>query len=514
MKRTSLFWLLALLAIGCLAARPAPGQEPGEEDDDAPVAEGTDAEEYGEEQYGEDQRGREEDEYDEYEACEIRAYRVADLLIPALDYPYGGGLPTLGPQGSQSLLFGGMGAGRAGMQGWAPVGMGGTGGGGFGGGTGGGFFQVQTNTQPGGLGGVGGMAVEGSRESGGQPGGRFESRPPLFRNVEDLIETIKTIVGPDTWDDVGGWGAISYFSGLLLIRQLPENHEEIDELLETIRSQGGTAQTAIVDAHWLLLDSAELGQLVPPNPSPARGTSRLTVDQAALNKLAGQVPGYRGRLTCFSGQTVHLASGSRRALVTSAIPVVGSGVGYQPVLAVPNVGVVLQVTPSLLPGMEAAILDVQSTVTGWNEPEQLPFVGSDSPPTAKLEGHMGAQTLTQEPGGSPSVTIDRADVPTHQLAATLRVPLGEPVLVGGLTLQPTEGEADAAADEERKQLYLIVRVGAAAEGQPPKPAAGEMRARFGGGGFGAGGFRPRGQGQPPKPGTVEAPTPRKKPATR
>jgi hypothetical protein len=504
MKRTSLFWLLALLAIGCLAARPASGQESKEKDGAAAVAE-----EAGAAEHAEDARGREEDEdeYDEYEACEIRAYRVADLLIPALDYPYGGGLPTLGPQGSQSLLFGGMGSdGRMGAGGWGSMGMGGSG-------VGGGMFQVRaddpTGGSRGGMGGVGGMAMGGSRESGGQPGGSFESRPPLFRNVEDLIETIKTIVDPDSWDDVGGPGSITYFGGLLLIRQLPENHEEIDDLLETIRSQGGTAQTAIVDAHWLLLDSAELAQLVPPNPSLPRGTSRLTVDPAALDKLAGQVPGYRGRLTCFSGQTVHLASGSRRALVTSAIPVVGSGVGYQPVLAVPNVGVVLQVTPSLLPGTEAAILDVQSTVTGWKEPEQLPFVGGDSPPTAKLEGRTGSQTLTQEPGGSASVTIDRADIPTHQLAATLRVPLGEPVLVGGLTLQPTESEPDAAADKERKQLYLIVRVGAAAEGQPPKPATVEMRA-----GFGAGGFRTRAEGQPPKSGTVEAPTPRKKPATR
>ena len=54
-------------------------------------------------------------------------------------------------------------------------------------------------------------------------------------------------------------------------------------------------------------------------------------------------------------------------------------------------------------------------------------------------------------------------MPAQQLATTLRVPLGKPVIVGAMTFAP-DGDAgvDKAADNPR-QLYLIATTSVASE---------------------------------------------------
>ena len=380
----------------------------------------------------------------------IRAYPVADMVTPTTDYPYpGNALPTIGRQVTLSSLFQG---------GTRSDGLGG-GGTGFGGGMG--MFSVQQH-----MGGGGQPQTEGQtrgRESASpRPGeGGSGAGGPSSGNVDELIRTIVTLVAPESWSDVGGAGDVAYFGGLLLVRQTPPNHEIIEEFLDMIRSEGATAKTAIVDAHWLLLESAQLTELLGVDSATLHGRSRLPIDPAVLAKLAQEVPGYRGRITCFSGQTVHVASGSRRSVVVSVIPVVGSAPAYQPVIAVPNLGIVLEVTPSLLPGANEAFLDVYSTVTKWGEPDPPIQIGSRFPAGQQPVGMAGETVET--PGGTASVTVDRVNIPTQQLATTLRVPLGKPVLVGGLTLDPAEIESAEPGEGNRRQLYLVMRVSAAEE---------------------------------------------------
>jgi hypothetical protein len=374
---------------------------------------------------------------------ELRAYPYADLLIAAPSYPYDEGLPTVGRQGAMSFGWGGM-MGGMGMGG---MGMGGMGMGGM---------QPATSEGSSEAGEGGTAAGERSRYVFGSVEG---SR--LFNSPEGLIQAIMKVVAPETWEEVGGAASVAAFGGLLLVNQTPENHEKLDGFFETIRAEGATARTVVVEARWLLLDASGLDELLGRDAAKPGENGPLTVDPGVCDRLSREVPGYRGRITCFSGQTVHLASGNRLNVVISAIPVAGSGVGYQPVLSVVNAGVLLQVTPSLLPGTDAAILDVQSTVTGPVEPEPIPFVGSDFPAIEKVDP-LSRESI-REPGGSATVTLDRLDIPTQQLATALRVPLDKPVLVGGLTLDPTETEADQP-DRERKVLYLVVRL-TAAEGQ-------------------------------------------------
>jgi hypothetical protein len=387
-----------------------------------------------------------EPECDGFRDAVIRAYPVADIVVPTGNYPYpANALPTTGRQITLSSLFRGE-TGRG-------VVVGGTGG--FGGGMG--MFSVQpmgTGGQPQ----MGGQAGEWQPESLRRGEGGSATDTPSLSNVDELIRAIVTLVDPESWADEGGYGEISYFGGLLLVRQIPANHELIQEFLDMIRFEGATAKTAIVDAHWLLLDSDQLAALLDVDSASAHGRSRLPIDPSALSQLAQDVRRYRGRITCFSGQTVHVASGNRRSVVVSAIPVVGSAPAYQPVLAVPNLGVVLEVTPSLLPGADEAILDVYSTVTQWGEPDPPIQIGSRFPAGQQPTGLTGETVET--PGGATSITVDRVNIPTQQLATTLRVPLDKPVLVGGLTRDPAGTDSAQPREGDGKQLYLVVQVSA------------------------------------------------------
>jgi hypothetical protein len=169
--------------------------------------------------------------------------------------------------------------------------------------------------------------------------------------------------------------------------------------------------------------------------------------------------------------------------VQGAVPVVGGQgeVGYQPVLASISAGALLQLTPSLAAGGESAVLDFDSRVTHWDEP------------AAPLEFPK-------------AFSLDRSNVVVHQFGSTLHVPLGQPVVAGGLTLGPagdgaaaghppggvapgvggageagglTGGAGIHPADvRASQQLYLIVTVTAAS------PSGGAVQP---GGGQGAGG---------------------------
>ena len=121
---------------------------------------------------------------------------------------------------------------------------------------------------------------------------------------------------------------------------------------------------------------------------------------------------------------------------------------YQPVVEVPNVGVVVEVRPLIAPpGADTAVLDVQCFVTRWGKPG----------PAAKVAGAGGAVC-----------PVDRVNMPAADLAATARVPLGKPVLLGAVTFAPTEGAGLNKPTDNPLQLCLIATTSIAAE--PKRPA--------------------------------------------
>jgi hypothetical protein len=269
-------------------------------------------------------------------------------------------------------------------------------------------------------------------------------------DFDGVIEAIVSTIDPTTWDTVGGPGSIATLQpSMLIISQTAAAHRKIEKLLEDLRAQNPGARTVTIHATWLLLDQQQRDALLGAAGKPTR------IDPKALAELAAKTPGYLGAITCFSGQTVHVAAGRSRSAVVGAIPVVGGdAVGYQPIVSNPVSGVVLQVTPVLVPDRQGAIIDVHSVVCSESTTEQTRLPG---PEAAEAKGKIDAKPA---PAGVGQFTLDRVETVVAQLATTLKVPLNEPTLVGGLTRQSTPDRQDAGANP---QLYLFLEIRAGSE---------------------------------------------------
>jgi hypothetical protein len=370
----------------------------------------------------------------------VRVYQLADMILPLPNHGYRpSDLPTT-PAGS-SLDDGGLRAF----------------GGGFGGGGGLGGGGAAFNLQAGGFGG-GQPNVQGGGGLGIPSGGGMASQTDFAADataadMEAITELITSSVDAVTWDQVGGSGNIQTYRSMLVISQTAETHAKVDEFLNMLREKTGTLRTVTVAAHWLMLDSDELAAL----QFEREGVS--SIDREALAKFTKQEGNFRGQITCFSGQTVHLVGGERRNVVTSVIPVVGGdNPAYQPRSGMPNMGVLLQVRPTLVADSSAAIVDLESWVTsGPKKNEMIEFhsgqISAGLPrPLDTLEGLDTKAVKT----GDIAVRVDRLDIASQALATTLRAPVGVPVLAGGLSIV-----SERIGDGERKQLYLVVQVNVA-----------------------------------------------------
>ncbi|MBX3411524.1 MAG: hypothetical protein KF708_02310 [Pirellulales bacterium] len=392
-----------------------------------------------------------------------RVYPVADLVFTPRNYPFPG-IEISGTRARGGVGFGGMGSST-----------GNGGGGGFGGGMGGGM------------------------PSGGGQFNVQDDRASLL--IDDLMNVITSYVEPQSWDQVGSDGHISIFREQLIVVQTAAIHEQIAALLSDLRKQG-MRDTITVRAQWAVLDGEQFAALTEGAPD----TSPPQIDRAKLKALSTEASTAprpatsaivdAGEVTCFNGQTVHIVSGRFRSAVTSVIPVVGqlegalpvesaiahavvdsptaiaaseqvridelvlaqvaevekseapvSGpsppnslqtatlnqhVGYQPIVSTQHSGIMFEVTPITMPGQDAVVLDLRSIVSQWQ-------------PAATGAVSFGGITH-----------LDQSEVVSQQLATTIRVPLGQPVVAGGLTLEP--GTPNASGP----RLYLIVEAVAGA----------------------------------------------------
>ncbi|HVU88269.1 MAG TPA: hypothetical protein VHD36_13195 [Pirellulales bacterium] len=67
--------------------------------------------------------------------------------------------------------------------------------------------------------------------------GDLLDRGPRRSVIDNLINTITSIVQPDTWDDNGGPGSITRVASTLVISQKYDVHKEIKELLAMLRAE-------------------------------------------------------------------------------------------------------------------------------------------------------------------------------------------------------------------------------------------------------------------------------------
>jgi hypothetical protein len=99
-------------------------------------------------------------------------------------------------------------------------------------------------------------------------------------------------------------------------------------------------------------------------------------------------------------------------------------------------GICLQLMPSLPQESATATIDIENIVSEWGG-----LAASPPAPTS--------QPMNMEAPGS----LDRVDIQVQQLHTTIAVPVGKPILVGGLSLPSRAGK-----DLDGKQMYLVIEV--------------------------------------------------------
>jgi len=356
------------------------------------------------------------EELDETVPLVVKVYRVIDLVVPVPNYPYEGTfLPGMG-KNLPGASLGTTNTGTFGGMGGMGMGMG---------------MSVP------GVGGMGGAAPSGTT---GAPGAAPPRSPMAAQrqtisprmNWNSLTNAITTLIDPQTWEENGGDGAITPVGGALGISQTEAVHAKIEQFFTDLRRETGSLSEISIEAQWLALDVEQIAAL--------RGTSETAAGELLPEKLAALPASARravANITCFNGQTVHVISGQLATRLQGAIPVVGGNeVGYQATITTPHIGTLLQITPLTLPTEGAALVDLQSIVTRPGREEDA--IDLSAPNAAK----------------ALAVLVDRVNIKAQQLATSLRVPLGKPVLVGGMSFD--DGTTHDGGNEP--QLYLVLEL--------------------------------------------------------
>jgi len=253
--------------------------------------------------------------------------------------------------------------------------------------------------------------------------------------ADQMLKLVTDTVAHESWRDNGGSiGAIRIIYGQMVVSQTAENQAMIADLLTQLRE--AQAKMVTIVARWVVLNPAQIEQLTQPIKQSEGHAVIQTIDLGALDKAAQQPVKFRAQITCYSAQTVDLSSGRAKTVITGLMPVVGQeAAAYQPESSVVQDGVNLRLTPTLSNDGSTAVVDIESVLSEWGGVQPSGFAPS-----------------TQPMNMDAPASVDRIDVQVQQFHTTIAVPIGKPVLVGGLSL-PSKGK-----DSEGKQMYLVIEV--------------------------------------------------------
>jgi len=211
-----------------------------------------------------------------------------------------------------------------------------------------------------------------------------------------------------------------------------------------------------VQADWVLLKPEDLDALTTgQDPKQPKSAGVRVLDASALSKIGNAAIHYRAEVNCFNGQTVSMSSGRSRTAIVNQTPVVGQNAGaLSASVRQVVVGAMLEVTPTIVEGN--AVVDVRSEVADWDNPGVI-----DVSPNQVKTGANGASL-----GGVTPAVIDRLNILDQELRTTAQIPVGKPVLIGGMTLEPATNQPPMTSDvpaaiggmPPEAQLYLILQV--------------------------------------------------------
>ena len=301
-------------------------------------------------------------------------------------------------------------------------------------------------------------------------GRRVESPPPKAASqtaLDTLMELVREAVPAERW--ATGAMRIRALGTLIVVRETEANQKKIDELLSSIRREVTATRTVAVRARWVRLDKKQLAGLSGGGGAKPGGPIVLT--EAALAK-AGAVTLCRAMTTGFDGQLISVASGNGQNLVIGAEPLVAdAAAAVTPVVEQMLWGVVLEVRAVLTGKNGQVTLTVRSMLSELKQMRTHALGPMAEVPKqhqlalGSTDGvGAGAERRKITVPGRIRQAVDALQLPdylVHSLRATVRVPLGQPVLVGGMTA-PAAAAAPASKPLPKTDatIYLILEASA------------------------------------------------------
>lgn len=258
--------------------------------------------------------------------------------------------------------------------------------------------------------------------------------------LDELRSLIKDTVDPESWRDNGGaLGNVRLLGNRMIVTQTPANQQLVGSLLDQLLSE--QQRVVRVRANWITLDESAEAFVSRQGDGEAAQNARTfpVVDVDGLVKANPDALRYRGEIVCFNGQTVHLSAGPGRLVMTDLNPVVGQdSVGYDPDVEYLRSGATLQITPTIQQG--GVVVDLLSAVNELDPPtDERLFDAVQASPTTRGTLPLGGVTH-----------LDRFSARSQEFATTAVLPVGKPVLIGGMTM-PAKGP-------DAQQLYLVLEV--------------------------------------------------------
>jgi hypothetical protein len=311
-------------------------------------------------------------------------------------------------------------------------------------------------------------------EVGGGNGGnggqlpQADSGPAREEMAEDLTKQIESAVASDSWKDNGGSvGTLRESRGKLYVEQTLENHKLLHEFLDELTKRA--AEMVRVEADWVWAPPATVAKLVKPAGGDPTRSALKEIDASALRALGPEIRQVHVEVMGRNGQTVHVASGRERSLVSNLTPVVSTATAaFAPTISVYAEGAGLQVRPFTNAARGTAQVTVYASFDELTCPRKVSVAAvagvameiATPQPVATTQpltpaNAIGNQAVPPLPGGSGQVMskLDTIGMRVQASRMTVRLPLGKPVLVSAGTWDPT-----AAKPDNQLELLVILTV--------------------------------------------------------
>ena len=250
-----------------------------------------------------------------------------------------------------------------------------------------------------------------------------------WHDLEDVIKrTVNSMADPAVapWTDEGGPAAVDFLDNCLIVTQTAAGHKRVEALLKALEDNR-SRPIMTVHGDWVEMDESQAAALL----DGASKSSPPEVTAAALEKAGAKVI-YGIQLSCFSGQTVHVAR-SLAATHTADVKVDEKSGNVNPAIETIPRGLKFQARPTLATDGKTAMVDIQCQTMGMKV--------RDFP----LSMGKGAAEGT----ASSTASVQLPEYDEQEFRTTIRVPLDKQVIVAG---------AAAPQGDKTSALYLVIKV--------------------------------------------------------